>query len=123
MPDPIKDLQRLKELFPDMESYVPDPKDEENPATEELISAKEKAQMKLYVSRTKKHRGGKQVTLVQGHEGPVEVMEQLLSKLKSLCSAGGSMKEGELIIQGDHVKKVIGYLIKDGYKQTKQKGG
>ena len=106
-----------------MESYVPDPNDEEHPATEEIISTKEKAQMKLYVSRDKKHRGGKQVTLVQGHEGPVEVMEQLLSKLKSLCSAGGSLKEGELIIQGDHVKKVISYLIKDGYKQTKQKGG
>lgn len=123
MPDPIKDLQKLKELFPDMESYVPDPKDEEQSMKGEIISAKEKAQMKLYVSRDKKHRGGKQVTLVEGHEGPVEVMEQLLSKLKSLCSAGGSMKEGELIIQGDHVKKVMGYLIKDGYRQTKQKGG
>lgn len=123
MPDPIKDLQKLKELFPDMESYVPDPKDEAQHVKEEIISAKEKAQMKLYVSRDKKHRGGKQVTLVEGHEGPVEVMEQLLSKLKSLCSAGGSLKEGELIIQGDHVKKVVGYLIKDGYKQTKQKGG
>ena len=78
MPDPIKDLQKLKELFPDMESYVPDPKDEAQHVKEEIISAKEKAQMKLYVSRDKKHRGGKQVTLVEGHEGPVEVMEQLL---------------------------------------------
>jgi len=122
-PDPLKDLQQLKNLFPDMEPYVPDPneKEEEVPGTH--ISDKEKTQMKLYVSRDKKHRGGKQVTLVQGHEGPDQVMEQLLSKLKSLCSAGGSFKDGELIIQGDHVKKVIDYLIKSGYKQTKQKGG
>ena len=123
MPDPLKDLQQLKNLFPDMEPYIPDhgEKAEETPL--ELITDKEKAQMKLYVSRDKKHRGGKQVTLIQGHEGPDAVMEQLLAKLKSLCSAGGSFKEGELIIQGDHVKKVMDYLAKAGYKQVKQKGG
>ena len=122
-PDPLKDLQQLKNLFPDMEPYVPDPNDKEEEKPNELISAKDKAQMKLYVSRDKKHRGGKQVTLIQGHEGPDVVMEQLLSKLKSLCSAGGSLKEGELIIQGDHVKKVIDFLVKSGYKNVKQKGG
>lgn len=123
MPDPLKDLQQLKNLFPDMEPYIPDhgEKAEETPL--ELITDKEKAQMKLYVSRDKKHRGGKQVTLIQGHEGPDAVMEQLLAKLKSLCSAGGSFKEGELIIQGDHVRKVMDYLVKVGYKQVKQKGG
>ena len=122
--DSIKDLQKLKDLFPDMESYVPDPSEALDQQQEgSLLSAKDKAQMKLYVSRDKKHRGGKQVTLVQGHEGPEEQTQKLLSKLKSICSAGGSLKEGELIIQGDHVKKVIEYLVKDGYKQTKQKGG
>ena len=124
MPEPIKDLQKLKELFPDMEAYVPDPKDDQTAREiKETLSERDKAQMKLYVSRDKKHRGGKQVTLVQGHEGPEEVTEDLLSKLKSLCSAGGSLKEGELIIQGDHVMKVIEFLLKNGYKQTKQKGG
>jgi translation initiation factor 1 len=122
MTDPLKDLQKLKDLFPDMEPYVPDPK-EEKEVEKESISAKEKSQMKLYVSRDKKQRGGKQVTLIQGHEGSEDAMQALLSKLKSLCSAGGALKDGELIIQGDHVQKVISYLIKDGYKQTKQKGG
>lgn len=121
--DPLKDLQQLKNLFPDMEPYVPDPNDKEEEKPGELLSAKDKAQMKLYVSRDKKHRGGKQVTLIQGHEGPAVVMEQLLSKLKCLCSAGGSLKEGELIIQGDHVKKVMDFLVKSGYKNVKQKGG
>ena len=122
-PDPLKDLQELKNLFPDMEPYVPDPDEKSEEKPDPLMSDKEKAQMKLYVSRDKKHRGGKQVTLVQGHDGSDKVMEQLLSKLKSLCSAGGSYKDGELIIQGDHVKKVIDYLLKSGYKQVKQKGG
>ena len=122
-PDPLKDLQQLKNLFPDMEPYVPDPDDKVEEKPNELVSAKDKAQMKLYVSRDKKHRGGKQVTLIQGHEGPDAALEQLVSKLKSLCSAGGSLKEGELIIQGDHVKKVMDYLAKAGYKNVKQKGG
>ena len=124
MSQPIKDLQQLKDLFPGMDKYVPDPEDvNTQPEENQSLSEKEKAQMKLYVSRDKKQRGGKQVTLIQGHEGPQEIREQLLSKLKTLCSAGGSVKEGELILQGDHVKKVIGYLIQNGYRQTKQKGG
>jgi translation initiation factor 1 len=121
----IKDLKDLKNLFPEMEGYKPDPdeKDEAGAEPATALSEKEKSQMKLYVSRDKKHRGGKQVTLIEGHTGPREVMEQMLSRLKSLCSAGGSLKDGDLIIQGDHVKKVIGFLLKEGYKQTKQKGG
>ena len=123
MTDPIKDLSELKNLFPEMESYVPDPNEKKEEDAIPLITAKDMAQMKLYVSRDKKQRGGKKVTLIQGHEGPGEVQTQLLSKLKSMCSAGGTLKDGEIIIQGDHVKKVIDYLIKAGYKQTKQKGG
>ncbi len=122
MPDPIKDLESLRKLFPEMDTYVPE--EEEVPAEEiPLLSDKEKAQMKLYVSRDKKQRGGKQVTLIQGHQGPPAVMSKLLSDLKSKCSAGGTLKEGEIIVQGDHVKKIIDYLIRSGYKHTKQKGG
>ncbi len=119
----LKDLKDIKNLFPNMESHVPDPDEKEELIPEEQITDRDKAQMKLYVSRDKKQRGGKQVTLIQGHEGPHDVMEQLLSKLKSLCSAGGSLKEGEIMIQGDHVSKVIEFLIRSGYKQTKRKGG
>ncbi len=125
MPYPIKDLLKLKDLFPDMEAYVPDSQEtkEEQKAQSDLLSPQAKALMKLFVSKDKKHRGGKQVTLIQGHEGPDQVRVDLLSKLKFMCSAGGSLKEGELLIQGDHVRKIIDYLLKSGYKQTKQKGG
>jgi translation initiation factor 1 len=119
-----KDLKDLKSLFPGMEPYIPDPQDTSSPPdAEPLIKDQEKAQMKLYVSRDKKQRGGKQVTLIQGHTGPTEVMQEMLSKLKSLCATGGSLKDGEIILQGDHVKKVIAWLQKAGYKQVKQKGG
>ena len=123
MTDPIKDLSDLKNLFPEMESYIPDPDEKNEDDKAPLITAKEMAQMKLYVSRDKKQRGGKQVTIIQGRDGAEEVQTQLLSKLKSMCSAGGTLKDGEIIIQGDHVKKVMDYLIKSGYKLTKQKGG
>ena len=122
--DNIKDLSDLKNLFPEMKDYKPDPSEElkDDPSNDDF-SAKEKSQMKIYISRDKKNRGGKQVTLVEGYEGNDDQMLSLLSKLKSLCSAGGSYKEGELIVQGDHVKKVILYFQKNGFKNVKQKGG
>jgi len=124
MGDKIKDLSDLKNLFPEMENYKPDPTEalKEDPSFPSM-SDKEKAQMKLYVSRDKKNRGGKQVTLIEGYDASQEECDKLLSKLKSLCSAGGSYKDGELIIQGDHVKKVMAYFLKNGYKNVKQKGG
>jgi translation initiation factor 1 len=121
--DPINDLQKLKELFPDMPEYIPDPQEAASEEIHPSLSLQQKAQMKLYVSRDKKHRGGKQVTLIEGHEGPDDEMEKLLAQLKSLCSAGGSLKDHQLLIQGDHVKKVIAFLVSQGYKNTKQKGG
>ena len=120
--DKIKDLKDLKSLFPGLENYVPEETEEVTPEARS-ISDKEKAAMKLYVTRDKKNRGGKQVTLVEGHMGDDTMLQSLLMQLKSLCSAGGSLKDGILMIQGDHVKKVIAFLLKNGYKQTKQKGG
>lgn len=124
MPDPLKDLSQLKNLFPEMPSYdsTEDASQQEEGSALSLTQA-EKSSMKLYVSRDKKNRGGKQVTLIEGFDGRQDALEQLFSKLKSLCATGGSIKDGEILIQGDHVKKVIAYLVKEGYKQTKQKGG
>lgn len=123
MSDPLKDLQNLKDLFPEMEAYEPSAEDQKQESPNVPISAETKLKMKLYVQRDKKHRGGKQVTLVEGFDGPEEAMQELHSKLKSLCSAGGSLKDGEMMIQGNHVRKVIDFLMKEGYKQVKQKGG
>jgi len=122
--DNIKDLKNLRDLFPEMENYKPDPTEnlKEDPQSPTLTD-KEKAQMKIYVSRDKKHRAGKQVTLIEGYDATDTECEKLLSDLKSLCASGGSYKDGELIVQGDHVKKVITYFLKNGFKNVKQKGG
>jgi len=122
--DNIKDLKNLRDLFPEMENYKPDPTEnlKEDPQSPTLTD-KEKAQMKIYVSRDKKHRAGKQVTLIEGYDATDTECEKLLFDLKSLCASGGSYKDGELIVQGDHVKKVITYFLKNGFKNVKQKGG
>ena len=122
-PDPLRDLSDLRKLFPDMDNLVPDPDDPADEVPTQHLSDKEKAAMKLYVSRDKKQRAGKTVTLIEGFTGPDEEAANMLAALKSLCATGGVDKDGILLLQGDHVKKVIDWLTQNGYRQVKQKGG
>lgn len=86
---------------------------------EETLSPEEQL---LYVSIDKKQRGGKAVTLVEGFVGSEEDLKELGKLLKSKCGVGGSAKDGEIIVQGEHRDKVMELLEKEGYK-TKRKGG
>lgn len=79
-------------------------------------------QQLLYVSIDRKQRKGKDVTLVEGFVGTDEDLKTLGKKLKSACGVGGTAKDGDILIQGNHRDKVIELLEKDGYK-TKRKGG
>lgn len=76
------------------------------------------AQQKLRVLRDTKQRAGKVVTLITGFIGSSEDLGALGKKLKTLCGTGGSVKDGEIIIQGDHREKVLASLKKDGYKAS-----
>ena len=80
-------------------------------------------QQKLKVRLDTKQRGGKAVTLVEGFVGTEEDLQDLGKKLKNFCGTGGSAKDNEILVQGDQREKVMQWLQKNNYKNTKRVGG
>ena len=73
----------------------------------------------LRISLDKRNRGGKMVTLVTGFRGTTADLEALGKLLKMKCGVGGSAKDGEIIVQGDHRQKVLELLQKEGYTKSR----
>lgn len=81
------------------------------------------AQQQLRVQLDNKQRAGKVVTLIYGFVGTNDDLEALGKQLKNFCGTGGSVKDGEIIIQGDQREKIMQFLQKNGYSKTKKVGG
>ncbi|MBY0537451.1 MAG: translation initiation factor [Chitinophagaceae bacterium] len=108
-----------KKNKPDTNGFVystnPDFKFESESNAQETLPPE---RQKLRIILETKHRAGKAVTVVYGFVGKEEDLETLGKALKSFCGSGGSVKDGEIIIQGDQREKVLGYLVKKGYSKT-----
>ena len=76
-------------------------------------------QQDLRVWLEKNHRGGKIASVIKGFVGKQEDLEVLGKTLKTKCGTGGSAKDGEIIIQGDHREKIVTLLQQLGYKAKK----
>lgn len=74
------------------------------------------------VRRETKGRGGKTVTTISGVPLAEEPLKDLASVLKKRCGCGGSLKDGVIEIQGNHVELLLAELIKQGFKAKKSGG-
>ncbi|MDN3706904.1 translation initiation factor [Myroides ceti] len=80
---------------------------------EETLDPKDQ---RLEAHLDKKNRAGKIATVIKGFQGAEEDLKILGKELKTLCGVGGSVKDGEIIIQGNFRDKIMDFLVKKGYK-------
>lgn len=111
-----------KKIKPDSRGFVfsTDPNFKFEEDTEEIQQTIAPNQQKLKVRMDTKKRAGKAVTLVENFKGTEEDIEDLGKKLKNFCGTGGSVKDREIIIQGDQREKVFQWLLKNDFKNTKK---
>lgn len=86
---------------------------------DDKIQTLPKKQQKLRLAMERAGRGGKTVTIIRGFVGSEEDMNDLCKLLKQKCGVGGTAKDGEIIIQGDHRPRLLEILKNEGYTQSK----
>ena len=99
--------------------YSTNPDNEYSDDRQEEADTLPKNQQKLRLNMERAGRGGKTITLVKGFVGSDKDINALCKLLKQKCGIGGSVKDGEIIIQGDHRQRLIEILKKEGFCQAK----
>lgn len=102
--------------------YSTNPDFEYDKDAEEHVDTPAPSHQTLYVSLDKKNRKGKSVTLIKGFIGKEEDLKALGKMLKGKCGVGGSVKDGEILIQGDFRQRIIELLSQEGFN-VKRSGG
>ncbi|MEY4927259.1 MAG: hypothetical protein RI894_1695 [Bacteroidota bacterium] len=108
------DLEKLKQFLPKGDDQK-ETEINEKATTENLPQAN----LRIWLERQK---GNRIATVVKGFDGENNDLERLAKALKSHCGVGGTAKNGEIILQGDHRDKVFAFLIAQGHKAKKAGG-
>lgn len=85
---------------------------------EETIETLSPDRQRLHVRMERSGRGGKTVTVVDNFAGTTADLESLGKILKGRCGVGGSVKDGQILIQGDFRPRIIEILKSLGYSRT-----
>ncbi len=113
------DPETMSDLFSGIKLNQGEDKDENTPA--DMKKKQYDDEVRVWIDR--KGRGGKEVTLVKGIGRPDSYLKDIAKDIKSQCGVGGTAKNGEIIIQGNHRDKVVDILKKKGFVNTKKAGG
>lgn len=81
------------------------------------------SKMSVRIFLEKKNRRGKEATVIAGLDLNDSELSEMAKLLKKKCGVGGSSKNGEIILQGNHRDKVLSYLQEQGVKDVKKSGG
>jgi translation initiation factor 1 len=95
---------------------------DDNAATQRATPNLPPEKQDLRVQATRAGRKGKTVTIITGFQSNSETLQALLKQLKGQCGCGGTVKDNEIEIQGEHKQKILEILKKQGYK-AKISGG
>lgn len=114
----MKKQQKFNNFSGIMYSTNPDFKPEA-PQEEESSLPANKEDLRIYLDRK---GGGKVVTAIAGFKGKTGDIEILGKKLKTKCGVGGTVKDREILIQGDFRDKILTILLQEGYKAKKAGG-
>ena len=106
----------------DLGGFVYSTNDNFEPGEEHEMETVAPGDQQLEAHLEKKGRGGKTAVIIKGFEGPEDDLKDLAKALKNHCATGGSVKDGEIIIQGNSRDKAMDFLKGKGYR-VKRVGG
>jgi translation initiation factor 1 len=104
-----------KKLEKDGIVFSTDPNFRSGEEAQKEVETLPSSQQKLKVRLDTRQRAGKAVTLIEGYIGNPNDFEELGKKLKTFCGTGGSVKNGQIIIQGDQRARITQWLQNSGY--------
>lgn len=115
----LNSLDGLKSLFSE-ELDALEKERVENPEVEEE-TPDNYGTKKLHIQYERKGRGGKEVCVVSGFQTDEDTIKRFAKRLKQSCGLGGSVKNGEILVQGQAIDKIEKFLVSEGFKVTRNK--